>query len=122
MLPSAKKIPSLPRMKEAPDADAVLAAMSDLPALGLPEDEAARLVGLEEWETLVRDARQEWETRRYWLATLPLLPKAIAQVEVFLSAQDPAMRRAAACALALLSQTRALFSHAVGFASMVGAL
>jgi hypothetical protein len=102
---TVKKLPSLPRIKESPDADAVLAMLSDPATLDLPKYEAARLSGLEnleKWETFVKGARQEWETRRYWLETLPLLPNAIAQMEVLLSAQGPAMRRAAACALARL--------------------
>ena len=99
---AVKQLSNLLAIEEAPDAEAVLAALSHPDTLGLPEDAAARLRGSETWDTLAKHAQQEWETRRYWLQTLPLLPAAIAQMEEFLSASNPDIRRAAACALARL--------------------
>jgi Calcineurin-like phosphoesterase len=99
---TVKQTANLLGINEVPDAEGVLAALEHLDTLGLPEDVSARLRDSERWSKLLKSGHQEWELRRYWLATLPLMPTAIAQIEVFLSARNPAMRRAAANALARL--------------------
>jgi hypothetical protein len=97
-----KEMPGFLGVKKATDAETVLAVLSHPETLGLPEDAAHRLRGLEKWDELVNAGRQEWDRRRYWLGALPLLPDAIGQIEVFLCAPSPFIRRAAACALARL--------------------
>jgi hypothetical protein len=99
-----KQLATLSGVKEAPDAATLLAVLSQPERLGLPADITTRLRDSEWWHTLIDNAQLEWNLRHYWLDKLPFLPAAIAQVEEFLSAPDPALSRAAACALARLYQ------------------
>jgi hypothetical protein len=84
------------------DASSILDGLTHLDALGLSDETVARLRGSGEWDKLLESASQEWRFRRYWLETLPHLPAAITQVETLLAAPEPAVRRAASCALARL--------------------
>ncbi len=88
-------------IQEAPDADAVLDALSHPDLLGLPGEKiVAELGGSRAWNELLESAHQEWLLRHVCLEMLPHLPEAVTQVESLLADPAPEVRRAAACALA----------------------
>jgi hypothetical protein len=97
--PTLDQLTGLSAFKEAQDAESLLAALAQLDTLGLPE-QAARLLDSKGCESLLEEARKEWEDRRFWLHVLPDLPASIAELEAQLGDPEPTIRRAAACALA----------------------
>jgi HEAT repeat protein/predicted phosphodiesterase len=97
---TVRALPTLLSTEQAPDADAVLARMSQPESLGLSEAEASKLLESPRWSRLLKTAKEEWSLRRYWLEKLPFLPGAVTQIEGLLSDPEPMVRRAAAHALA----------------------
>lgn len=90
----------LSTIKSAPSASDVLEMLDNLDALDIPEGTVERLRRYSDWETLVDDARYEWQIRYYWHEKLPYLPMAIKQIETLLLSLDPSIRHFAEISLA----------------------
>ncbi len=101
---SIMQISSLSVIKKAADAQTLLDLLNRLDNLGISDEISTRLNDSKYWCKLLADAKDELEWRRYCLAALSGIPAIAHEVEDFLESPEPAIRRAAICALARIYQ------------------